>query len=179
MPICFPVDLAATLADRKICGESPCCRFPSGIIMHLTAPELSPDAAFADYMRYGGFPYLSTMKKTPEKAAVYPEGIYNTVIIKDIEDRQNRRENDPFKPENNRYCTAENNRPLYGKCGRQSTVSVKSVTDYLTSNGRKISPNTVSDYMEALKESFIFYKADAYRYRWKTISEIQFQMVRC
>ena len=41
-----------------------------------------------------------------------------------------------------------------------SPVSVKSVTDYLTSNGRKISPNTVSDYMEALKESFIFYKAD-------------------
>ncbi len=48
-------------------------------------------------MRYGGFPYLSTMNKTPEKAAVYLEGVYNTIIIKDIEDRQNHRENDPSK----------------------------------------------------------------------------------
>ena len=38
-------------------------------------------------------------------------------------------------------------------------VSIRSITDYLTSNGRKISPNTVSDYVEALTESFLFYPA--------------------
>ena len=36
-------------------------------------------------------------------------------------------------------------------------MSIRSITDYLTSNGRKISPNTVSDNVEALAESFIFY----------------------
>ncbi len=41
-------------------------------------------------------------------------------------------------------------------------VSVRSITNYLTSNGRKISPNTVSDYVEALTESFIFYPAERF-----------------
>lgn len=55
------------------------------------------DIVFAEYMQYGGFHYLSAMKKTSEKASVYLKGIYNTVIIKYMEDRQIRRENDPNK----------------------------------------------------------------------------------
>ena len=43
-----------------------------------------------------------------------------------------------------------------------SPVSVKSVTDYLISNGRKVSPNTVDNYIEALCESFIFYEVDRF-----------------
>ena len=43
-----------------------------------------------------------------------------------------------------------------------SPVSVKSVTDYLISNGRKVSPNTVDNYIEALCESFIFYAVDRF-----------------
>ena len=150
-------DLATLLTGRYV--EISMLPFSFRDYYALTAPELSPDAAFADYMRYGGFPYLSTMKKTPEKAAVYLEGIYNTVIIKDIEDRQNRRENDPSKRKITDIALLKTiARYMASVVG--SPVSVKSVTDYLTSNGRKISPNTVSDYMEALKESFIFYKAD-------------------
>ena len=33
-----------------------------------------------------------------------------------------------------------------------SPVSMKSITDYLTSAGREVSQNTVSDYVEALTE---------------------------
>lgn len=43
-----------------------------------------------------------------------------------------------------------------------SPISMKSVTDYLISSGRKISPNTVSDYVEALTESFVFYPAERF-----------------
>ena len=32
--------------------------------------------------------------------------------------------------------------------------------DYLISNGRKISPNTVNDYIETLTETFIFYPVE-------------------
>lgn len=41
-------------------------------------------------------------------------------------------------------------------------MSVKSVTDYLNSNGRKISANTVDDYMDALAEAFIFYPVERF-----------------
>ncbi len=43
-----------------------------------------------------------------------------------------------------------------------SPVSMKSITDYLTSAGRKVSQNTVSDYVEALTESFIFYPVERF-----------------
>ena len=43
-----------------------------------------------------------------------------------------------------------------------SPVSVKSVNDYLVSGGRKISSNTVNDYMEALSESFVFYPVERF-----------------
>ena len=41
-------------------------------------------------------------------------------------------------------------------------VSMKSITDYLISAGRKVSQNTVSDYVEALTESFIFYPVERF-----------------
>lgn len=122
---------------------------------------IASDTLFAEYMQYGGMPYLSSMQKTAEKAASYLEGIYNTVIVKDIEDRQNRRENNPNKRKITDITLLKTiARYLASVIG--SPVSVKSVTDYLISNGRKISANTVNDYMEALAESFIFYKADRF-----------------
>ena len=41
-------------------------------------------------------------------------------------------------------------------------MSVKSIADYITSSGRKISPNTVNDYIEALIEPYLFYSAERY-----------------
>lgn len=43
-----------------------------------------------------------------------------------------------------------------------SPVSIRSITDYLISSGRKVSPNTVDDYVDALTESFIFYPAERF-----------------
>lgn len=117
------------------------------------------DAAFAEYMRYGGLPYLAAMDKTAEKVSVYIEGIYNTVILKDIEDRQKRLENNPNKRKVKDVALLKTiAKYLAGVVGSQ--VSVKSVTDYIRSNVTNISPNTVSDYMEALAEAFVFYPAE-------------------
>ncbi len=119
------------------------------------------EAAFAEYLRYGGFPYLAAMEKTPEKAETYLEGIYHTVIVRDIEDRQCRKELDPNKRKITDVTLLKTiARYLASVVG--SPVSVKKVTDYLTSNGRKISASTVDNYMEALEEAFIFYKADRF-----------------
>lgn len=43
-----------------------------------------------------------------------------------------------------------------------SPISIKSITNYLISSGRKVSANTVSDYVDALTESFIFYSVDRF-----------------
>lgn len=121
----------------------------------------SADDAFSEYMRYGGMPYVASMSKTDEKVNTYIEGIYNTVVVKDIEDRQRRRETDPDKRKINDIALLKTiAKYLSSVVG--SPVSVKSVTDYLTSNGRRVSPNTVDDYMDALAESYIFYPAERF-----------------
>ena len=55
------------------------------------------DALFAAFLQDGGFPYIASMNRSKEKTDMYLEGIYNTIIVKDIEDRQRRRESDPNK----------------------------------------------------------------------------------
>lgn len=121
----------------------------------------SADDAFVEYMRYGSMPYVASMSKTEEKVNTYIEGIYNTVVVKDIEDRQKRRETDHDKRKINDIALLKTiAKYLSSVIG--SLVSVKSVKDYLTSNGRKVSPNTVDDYMDALAESYIFYPAERF-----------------
>lgn len=115
------------------------------------------EKAFSEYLAVGGLPYIAFMDQNTEKLNTYLEGIYNTVIIKDIEERQSRKESDPSKRRvSNIVLLKSIAKFLASVVG--SPISIRSVTDYLISNGRKVSPNTVDNYIEALCESFIFYE---------------------
>lgn len=127
----------------------------------MTKDSSSLDNLFAEYLQCGGFPYIATLDPGSEKTDVYLEGIYNTIIINYMEERQNQKE----KYTSQRRVTdltllKTMIRYLAGVMG--SPVSVKKITDYLISNGRKVSPNTVSIYLEALTESFLFYAVDRF-----------------
>lgn len=115
-------------------------------------------SALAAYMSDGGFPYVSIMERSKVKTDMYIEGIYNTIIVKDIEDRQRKRESDPNKRKVTDIVLLKSiARFLANSIG--NPISFKSIADYITSTGRKISQSTVSDYVEALCEAFIFYPA--------------------
>lgn len=115
---------------------------------------------FADYMENGGLPYAVFIKQQGIDAQdSYLEGIYNTVFVKDVEDRQKRKETDPSKRKVSDIPLLKNiSRYLSSVIG--SPVSMKGIADYLTSSGRKTSHNTVSDYVDALEETFLFYRTD-------------------
>ncbi len=116
---------------------------------------------FAEYMKNGGLPYITNFGDDSEKIDTYLEGIYNTIIVKDIEERQKRRESDPNKRKVTDIALLKNiSRFLAGSIG--SPISVKSIADYVTSSGRKVSQNTVDDYVEALTEPYIFYPVERY-----------------
>lgn len=135
----------------------------------------SSDEIFFEYMKYGGFPYIATMNRTEEKTDMYLEGIYNTVIINDIEERQKRKEVQQVKRKVSDISLLKTiAKYLSSVIG--SPISVKSVTDYLVSNGRKVSPNTVSDYIEALTESFVFYAVDRYDIVGKQLLKVNKKM---
>ncbi len=150
-------DLATLLTGRYV--EIKMLPLSFAEFIELTGLEKAP--GFAEYLKNGGMPYVAAMERTNEKADVYLEGIYNTVIVKDIEDRQARKEADSSRRKITDIALLKSiAKYLSSVIG--STVSVKSITDYLVSSGRKISSNTVNDYVEALVEAFIFYPAERF-----------------
>ena len=150
-------DLATLLTGRYV--EIKMLPLSFGEFLSMTG--LEPEQGFSEYLRSGGMPYIAAMNRTDEKVSTYLEGIYNTVIVKDIEDRQARKESDPSKRKITDIALLKTiAKYLASVVG--NPVSVRSITDYLISNGRKISPNTVNDYVEALTESFIFYPAERF-----------------
>lgn len=150
-------DLATLLTGRYVEIKM----LPLSFYEFLEITGSGQEQGFSEYMRDGGLPYVAVMDRTPEKVETYLEGIYNTVIVKDIEDRQARKESDTDKRKINDILLLKTiARYLASIVG--NPVSIRSITDYFISNGRKISPNTVSDYVEALTESFIFYPAERF-----------------
>ena len=119
------------------------------------------DALFAEYMKNGGLPYVTTLGNDSDKVDTYLEGIYNTIIVKDVEERQKRKETDPNKRKVTDIALLKNiSKFLASSIG--SPISVKSIADYVTSSGRKTSQHTVDDYVQALVEPYIFYPAERY-----------------
>lgn len=159
-------DLATLLTGRYV----EVSMLPLSFREYMELAELPAERAFAEYMRTGGFPYISVMDRTDEKVNSYLEGIYNTVIVRDIEDRQYRKEMNSGKRKITDITLLKTiARFLASVVG--SPVSIRSVANYLISSGRKVSTNTVSDYMEALQESFIFYPAERFDIIGKQLSK--------
>ena len=150
-------DLATLLTGRYV----EISMLPLSFSEYMQLSDKDKESAFADYIKYGGLPFVATMDRTDDKVDTYLEGIYNTVIVKDIEDRQKRQESNSDKRKINDI-------PLLKTIAKYlssvigSSVSLRGITNYLVSNGRKISANTVSNYVDALIESFIFYPAERF-----------------
>lgn len=150
-------DLATLLTGRYV--EISMLPFSFQEFMELNGNDR--ERAFADYIRYGGLPFVASMEKTGNKADTYLEGIYNTVIVRDIEDRDQRQAVNRDKRKINDIALLKSiAKYLASVVGRP--VSIRGITNYLISGGRKISPNTVNDYVEALTESFVFYPAERF-----------------
>ncbi len=150
-------ELATLLSGRYIEIKM----LPFSFSEYIAATGMEKEEAFAEYMKTGGIPYVAVMNRTDEKIDQYLEGIYNTVIVKDIEQRQARREKEGAGRKISDIALLKTiARYLASVIG--SPVSMKSITDYLISSGRKVSQNTVSDYVEALTESFVFYPVERF-----------------
>ncbi len=116
---------------------------------------------FDAYMRFGGMPGIADVGLDQEKALVLLEGIYSTVIMRDILERENRRGQkritDPVLLKKIVMFLADN---------IGSSISVSSIGNTLVNEGlledgrRKGTPSshTVQTYVNALLESYFFYE---------------------
>lgn len=114
---------------------------------------------YNDYVNYGSFPYIPTLLREGETAVdAYLQGIYETVLYKDIIARLNTE--DETKMLNLVKFTMDN---------IGNTTSPRKIADTMTSNGDKISHPTVDSYLTALTKSFLLYQADRYDIKGKKL----------
>lgn len=118
-------------------------------------PQTNKEEAFQKYIKTGGFPYIHQIQLLNEQIDMYLEGIYNTVIVKDIEERINRKNS---KSVTDIALLKAISKYLSSVVG--SPVSIRNITNYFKSNERTTSPNTISNYVEALCESYLYYPVE-------------------
>lgn len=121
-----------------------------------TKQEDNLSKAYNQYVSTSSFPYVLELLQTPAEINPYLEGIYNTVLVKDIIDRKKISDTTVLKSVT---------RFLFDNIGLE--LSSKKIADTLTSNSRKSDPKTIEKYVGALEESFIVYRAGRYNIKGK------------
>ena len=130
------------------------------VVFHKSGDRYELREIFDAYMRFGGMPGIADVGLDQEKAMVLLDGIYSTVVVRDILEREKRRGQkqitDPVLLRKIILFLADN---------IGSTVSVSSIGNTLVNEGlledgkRKGIPSThtVQAYVSALMESYFFY----------------------
>jgi predicted AAA+ superfamily ATPase len=111
---------------------------------------------YRDYLQTSSFPYVTELAGDAKAINEYLEGIYSTVVLKDVLGRL--KNADPMILESIL-------RFVFSNIG--SILSTKKIADTLTSGGRKIDVRTVEKYMKAFLDSYIVYQAKRFDVKGK------------
>ena len=139
-------ELATLLSGRYVEIKMRICLFKEYAV--ALGENIAPERLYQDYIHNSSFPYALELNR-PKDVRQYLDCI--TIIVKDIITRK--RINDVEMPKS----TA---RFMFDNIGNMT--STKNIADTMTSAGKKISVHTVENYLDALTESFIFYKIGRY-----------------
>lgn len=117
-------------------------------------------ATFRTFIEHGGFPGLKDMMENPVQIHSYLEGIYSTVLLKDVIARNRIRDTAILEKI-----------ILYAADNVGNIFSAKRISDFLKSNGRSLSVETVYNDLHCLQNAFAIYKIPRYDIRGKKILE--------
>ena len=114
---------------------------------------------FLDYMKNGGMPgSVNISKDSPNDVDKYLDGIFSTIVYKDIISRNNITD---------KLLLESILKFIFDSVG--SPISVKKISDTLTSRGLSTSNHTVENYLTAFLESFLIYKAERFDVKGKNL----------
>lgn len=152
-------ELATYLAGRYV--EFPIYPFSFAEfheLFSISFPSTTLENSFKQYLIYGGMPYLSNLNYEPESGKQYLYDLYNAVILKDIMKRNNVRDMDLLERIISYITTNIGN-----------TFSATSIVKYLKSEGRKVSSETVLNYIRYCLDTCLFYKAKRFDIKGKQV----------
>lgn len=116
--------------------------------------------SFKMFMTIGGFPGLKDMMGNDIQIRTYLEGIYSTVILKDVISRNKIRESALLEKI-----------ILYVADNVGNIFSAKRISDFMKAKGRKLSVETVYNDLQYLQNAFALHKVHRYDIRGKKILE--------
>ncbi len=109
--------------------------------------EIDIAKEFQSYLKTGGMPFLTNFQNNIEASYVYLQDLYNSVILKDVIKRNNIRDVDLMERVVN-Y--------VFSNIGH--TFSSTSISKYFKSENRKVSHDTILNYIKACSDAFLLYK---------------------
>jgi predicted AAA+ superfamily ATPase len=118
--------------------------------------------SFNRFLKEGGLPGLFQMPDDQEICKQYVRDIYNTIILKDVIQR----------------CNFRNTEMLdriikYIMDNIGNTFSAKNITDYVRSQGRTLSNDSVHSFLQALEDAFIIRKCSRFDIKGKAFLKTQ------
>lgn len=128
------------------------------------APDISIEEKFQKYLQFGGMPILREYRFNEVRSMQALEGIYSTVILRDILQRN-----------------TQSNQGLLHKlmlflCSNIGSITSPSSIGNVLSNegdiegkGKKIASQTVEKYISMLRSAFIFYSVERYDVKGKQL----------
>lgn len=124
--------------------------------------NVSTDEYFDLYFKSGGFPFVAKTNHTQEENYQVVDGIYATVVTRDISKRHRISNLDMF----NRVVRfiMEN---------LSKNFSAKTIFDFFKSQQRSIAIETIYNYLAWLEEAFVIYRCNRYDIQGKEILKTQ------
>lgn len=108
----------------------------------------SPERAYRDYLAFSSFPHSREWDREPKLVDDYLEGIFNTVLRKDVINRN------AFR---NPTALDAVTRYIFDNIG--NLTSIRNISMVLKSDGMSLDASSVESYVSALCEAYLAYKA--------------------
>ena len=124
--------------------------------------NLSQNELLDEYIRFGGFPIIALSDFDEQSAYQIVNGIYHTVISRDIVKRHR-----------------INRQDLFGRVVKYiienmgKTFSANSISSFLKSEKRKVSVESIYNYIRWLEQAFIIYPCERYDLQGKSVLKTQ------
>ena len=109
--------------------------------------NISTREAFQKYIKFGGMPFLYNLAFEEEPSLQYLKDIYSSIILKDITQRNKIRDTDLLERVINYLIMNIGN-----------NFSATSISKFFKSENRKVSVETILNYIKAAEEAFLIYK---------------------
>jgi len=129
---------------------------------------------FSQYRTYGGLPYLALSEPSREVHRAYCETLHNTVLVRDILERERRRGR---RQVTNAALLERVNAFLADNIGNE--CSVNGIAGAIRSESLEAANNTVAAYVAALEEAYLFDSVRRYDIKGKELLKTRGKFYIC